>query len=107
MKKSVLRIAIKLPKYVGIFLSSLIILYFVSSVIFSLIPVNRTAEKEEFENIYLLSNGVHAGIVLPIANEYIDWKEYVFISESIVERVQYIGFGWGDKAFYLKHSGVV
>lgn len=53
--------------------------------------------------IYIKSNGVHTDIVVPIKTEYKDWSEKVKFDHiaSKDSTMQFIGFGWGDKGFYL------
>lgn len=53
--------------------------------------------------IYIKTNGVHTDIVVPIRNEYKDWSEKVQFAhiKSQDSTMKYIGFGWGDKGFYL------
>jgi uncharacterized protein (TIGR02117 family) len=53
--------------------------------------------------IYILTNGVHTDIVVPVKNEQMDWsKELKF--ENTVDKdtaANFVGMGWGDKGFYL------
>lgn len=53
--------------------------------------------------IYIKTNGVHTDIVVPVKNEYKDWSEKIKFSQikSQDSTMQFIGFGWGDKGFYL------
>lgn len=54
--------------------------------------------------VYLLSNGAHTDIVLPVRNHIIDW-DTVFPSGNTLARdttLPYLGIGWGDKGFYLE-----
>ena len=81
-----------------------IILYLVSAFVLSRIPVNsEDKDKNEDVTIYIKTNGVHTDIVVPIKTEFKDWSEKVQFShiKSQDSTMQYIGFGWGDKGFYL------
>lgn len=53
--------------------------------------------------IYIKSNGVHTDIVVPIKTEYKDWSTKIKFEHipSKDSKMQFIGFGWGDKGFYL------
>ena len=70
----------------------------------SRITVNKNAENQPKEiSIYILTNGVHTDLVLPIKNETKDWsKEIKFENTNAKDSTSnYIAFGWGDKGFYL------
>lgn len=70
----------------------------------SIIAVN---DNESLENkritIYILSNGVHTDIVVPLKNEIKDWsKEISYLQTKAKDStLQNLAFGWGDKGFYL------
>ena len=70
----------------------------------SIIVVNNN---EEVENkkipIYILSNGVHTDIVVPLKNEIKDWSKEISHSQTKAQDTtrQNLAFGWGDKGFYL------
>ncbi len=53
--------------------------------------------------IYILTNGVHTDIVLPVKNQLIDWSTMVKFQNTISKdtSAQYAAMGWGDKGFYL------
>ena len=73
------------------------------SIILSVIPANKNF-RETFNSsyeIWIKSNGVHLDIVLPIKNKFTDWNNVLLIPNNIKDEVQYIGFGWGDKEFYI------
>lgn len=80
------------------------ILYFLTERILS-----RIAARVEPSNlpqsvaVYIMSNGVHTDIVLPVKNELKDWST-LFPFYNIVSKdtaYAYVGIGWGDKGFYL------
>lgn len=52
---------------------------------------------------YILSNGVHTDIVVPVRNTQVDWTQWVAYTDTPVPDTTrgYVGFGWGDKGFYL------
>ena len=88
----------------GIF--SFIALYITSVLLISKIAVNSDAAQTEEQDaipIYILSNGVHTDIVVPIKNEIKDWRKQIQFSQtkSKDSLMNFIAFGWGDKGFYL------
>ena len=87
-------------RMISIFIS-LISMYMILSLIFSIIPVNRDVESNNEIDIYIISNGVHLDIVMPLKNEIKDWTTEIWIDNSIVQSANYISFGLGDKGFYL------
>ncbi len=77
----------------------LVLLYFVSALILSLLKTHPQklsciADKE----MYITTNGVHLDIILPLEN--IDPE--LLRNLEIVPGSRFVAFGWGDKDFYLK-----
>ena len=94
-------------KYIGFTLLgiiSFILIYVMISFGLSKIEVNSDVanNKKEVE-IFILTNGVHTDIVVPIKNEIKDWsKEIQFQqTQSKDSLMNYLSLGWGDKGFYL------
>ena len=44
---------------------------------------------------------MHLDIILPINNQYLNWGDVLLTPDEIKDDVQYVGFGWGDKEFYI------
>ncbi|WP_269225449.1 TIGR02117 family protein [Flavobacterium eburneipallidum] len=83
---------------------SFLFLYVVSTLLISKISVNSDVSQKDKEiEIFILSNGVHTDIVVPIKNEFKDWSKEILIEQtkSKDSLVNYLAFGWGDKGFYL------
>jgi len=81
---------------------ALVCFYFLCIVTFSPIKVNTDA-KEGKVPMYLLSNGVHTDLVLPVSTSIVNW-EHFFPFENTrgkIKEAKWIAFGWGDKGFYL------
>src|SRR5680860_1356541 len=79
------------------------LLYFVAAFIGSVVPVNRNAEEgNKGIEIFILNNGVHTDIAVPIETETINWTNVVKFEHTIIpqEKAAYIAFGWGDLGFY-------
>ena len=71
----------------------------------SFVSVNKdVSENQEEIPIYILTNGVHTDIVLPIKNEHHDWSNQLKFehTKSKDTMYQYVALGWGDKGFYLE-----
>lgn len=53
--------------------------------------------------IYILTNGMHTDLVLPIKSAQIDWSQEIPFENTLSKRTnfQYLSVGWGDKGFYL------
>lgn len=75
--------------------------YVVLAVVLSLIPVNSDNDRVDGPGIYLLSNGVHCDIILPIRNDIKDWTTDFPVRSEMPYLPKYIGFGFGDRDFYI------
>ena len=99
-----MKILKKLLKYFAIFILSLFA-YLLIVTLLSFVSVNEdvTVNHEEIP-IYILTNGVHTDIVLPIKNEHHDWSSQLKFehTKSKDTTYQYVALGWGDKGFYLE-----
>lgn len=64
---------------------------------------NKMIQKTPGIDIYILSNGVHTDIVVPVKNEIFDWTTKVSpeLTLSKNNKLNYLAIGWGDKGFYL------
>ena len=94
----------KLLKYLAIFILSLVT-YLLIVTLLSFVSVNKdVSENQEEIPIYILTNGVHTDIVLPIKNEHQDWSNQLKFehTKSKDTTYQYVALGWGDKGFYLE-----
>ncbi|WKK58119.1 TIGR02117 family protein [Sphingobacterium sp. BN32] len=91
--------------YILIGLIAFAALYFGADALLSRIPSPKSQSLSLPLEIdaYVLSNGVHTDIVLPIKDDLQDWTT-VFPIENTKGRnsdQRYISIGWGDKGFYL------
>lgn len=85
-------------------LLSLIFIYVILSILIPYIPVQAKATPEQKTVTgFIMTNGVHTDIVVPIKTEYMDWQTKFPSENTLSQRTdyQYIGIGWGDKGFYL------
>lgn len=81
-----------------------LMLYLVIGFGLSKITVHHEPDAPEEMAIYILTNGVHTDIVMPVKTEYIDWSEKIAYrhTKTANNSHSYIAMGWGDKGFYLK-----
>jgi hypothetical protein len=81
-----------------------VIVYIVAVLLLSRIPVNsdRTHDAAEIP-VYIMTNGVHTDIVVPVKNAIVDWTREIRFGHTRSQDsiANYIAFGWGDKGFYL------
>lgn len=85
-------------------LVSFIGIYLLAAWLLSKVPVNAGAAKpQDGIPIYLLSNGVHTDLVLPLAITEHDWRS--LLDQNLLAEpdslARWVAFGWGDKGFYL------
>ncbi|TBW28496.1 TIGR02117 family protein [Gramella sp. KN1008] len=90
-----------LQKAVAILLLPAVI-YALMVLIGGLIPVNEASEHTGPVKIYLVQNGSHTDIVVPIANEIINWEKIILPEHfpAWSPDTKYYSFGWGDREFY-------
>lgn len=70
----------------------------------SIVPANRDAiQPERGVTIYVYTNGVHSGLVLPTVNALHDWRGRVPARDLPDPRYagDWLIFGWGQRDFYL------
>lgn len=96
----------KLLKFTGLFLLGLIVfvgLYILAGLGLGRIGVAEEPNAKDEMSIYILTNGVHTDLVMPIKTTIIDWSEKVKFENTKSKRTDYnyLAIGWGDKGFYL------
>lgn len=100
MLKQILR---TMGRVLGAFIA-LIGLYLLAAFVLSRIPVAAEEGGGNDVAIYILSNGVHTDIVVPVRTRQMDWSGLVPYRNTIGQdsSAAWVGFGWGDKGFYLE-----
>jgi uncharacterized protein (TIGR02117 family) len=80
-----------------------IILYCTAAYCLSRIPVPAQNTSAKQIAIYIITNGVHTDIVMPIYHPSKDWNKIVHFTDTKGKdsSAAYIAMGWGDKGFYL------
>ena len=104
MSKLFLKILMYAGYTFGIFFC-LILLYLLAAYILSRISVNgNMVSLENSMELYILTNGVHTDLVVPIKSNEIDWSKVIKFENTLSKDtlMKYIAFGWGDKGFYLE-----
>lgn len=78
-------------------------LYLFSAWSLSKITISAEPVTTQDVTIYILTNGVHTDIVVPVRNEQIDWSKELKFENTVGKDTvaSYVGMGWGDKGFYL------
>jgi uncharacterized protein (TIGR02117 family) len=89
---------------IGLAIVALPLLYFAAALIGSLVPLNSAwREPADGETVYLISNGVHTDLILPVAAEGLDWRPLLprrdFADPD--PAAQWIAFGMGERRVYL------
>ncbi|WPV02844.1 TIGR02117 family protein [Mucilaginibacter sp. cycad4] len=78
-------------------------LYLFSAVILSVWSVKKEPVISNDLAIYILTNGDHTDIVVPVKNAITDWSKEISYQNTVAKDTtnQYLAIGWGDKGFYL------
>lgn len=102
-----MKIAKKILKITGLTILTLVCLigiYLGSAYVLSRMSVDRENQTQNDMTIYILTNGVHTDLVLPIKTAQIDWSQEVKFANTTGKDslFEYVAFGWGDKGFYLE-----
>lgn len=99
MKKFILVVLKTIWAIIGIIAIYLICVFLIPYIEVPAKPVN------EPKNItaYILTNGVHTDLVMPVKSEEIDWSQSIPFENTLSKRTdyKYLSVGWGDKGFYL------
>jgi uncharacterized protein (TIGR02117 family) len=86
-------------------LVALLAVYGAAGVIGSAIPSNPTWKQAPTGvRIYVIDNGIHTDLVLPVAAEGIGWSDLVrpdHLGDPRRAATSHLAFGWGDRDFYL------
>lgn len=96
----------KLWKFIGWTLLSIVLFfafYFAAAFGLGRMGVAEETGAKDEVSIYILTNGVHTDLVLPIRNEAINWSDKVKFENTKRKQTDFnfMAIGWGDKGFYL------
>jgi uncharacterized protein (TIGR02117 family) len=80
-----------------------ILLYLLSAFLFSIWTVKKETTTSNDVAIYILTNGDHTDIVVPVKNGITDWSREISYENTVSGDTtgKYLAIGWGDKGFYL------
>jgi uncharacterized protein (TIGR02117 family) len=96
----------RIAKMTALALLSLVVAYAAAGLIGGLIPVNRGwRPPSSGVTIYIESNGIHTGLVLPKVAAGIDWRLRVPAADLRDPRYaeyDHVAVGWGERTFYLE-----
>ncbi|HEY3385261.1 MAG TPA: TIGR02117 family protein [Saprospiraceae bacterium] len=78
--------------------------YMLCAIILSGIEVKAEPETTHDVEIYIVTNGVHADIVVPIRAEQMDWSKQILFAHTREQDslASFVSFGWGDRQFYIE-----
>ena len=83
----------------------LAVLAYIAILLIGLIPVNNDfVPAENGVTIYVISNAVHADIIVPCENEVFNWNEPFGTTDFVgdVTGESHVAIGWGDRGFFLE-----
>lgn len=100
LPKAILKYTLRI---VLIFLGG-ILFYLLIAFVFSRISLSGREDANKDIAIYILTNGVHSDLVVPIQSDVYDWSQQVSAKYTRSQRTDftYLALGWGDKGFYLE-----
>jgi uncharacterized protein (TIGR02117 family) len=89
--------------YVLLGFTGLLALYLLLAVVLSAISVNKNLAPSNNVAIYMITNGDHVDIVVPVKNNLKDWsKELKYNNTKGKDTTAgYVAIGWGNKDFFL------
>jgi uncharacterized protein (TIGR02117 family) len=79
-------------------------LYLFAALIGSLIPLNRSwHEPASGQTVYLISNGIHTDLILPVAAQGLDWRPLLPARDFARPdpAALWVAFGMGERRVYL------
>ncbi len=102
----ILRRTGQMVRAVGVALLLVVGVYATAGMIGGSIPANAGwRQPADGVRIYVEDNGIHTGIVLPVAAAGVDWRGTFPASDLADPRYanfDHIAVGWGDRAFYVE-----
>lgn len=100
------KMAVAWAKRIAAGLAATLILYLTAGLIGGAIPVHRDwRQPANGVTIWVESNGIHTGIVVPKVAAGVDWRALAKPGDLRDPRYagyDHLSFGWGERAFYLE-----
>lgn len=82
-----------------------ILLAYLAILLIGLVPTNNAFQPtQDGVTIFIVSNAVHADVIVPANNESINWHDEFDDSDFRADRSQttHVAIGWGDRGFFLE-----
>lgn len=83
----------------------IVILYLILSAVIPFFGKHKSFRNESAGiEIQVISDGIHMDLILPAQNEWMDWWSFLDAKDygETLDQMTHLGFGWGDKGFYLE-----
>lgn len=83
-----------------------VLLYLAAAFLLPSIAVEEEPASSNELTVYVITNGTHTDLVLPVRTTQIDWTQKIRHEHTTAADSSFgwIGIGWGDKGFYLEIS---
>lgn len=103
-KRSLLKRLLRSALFIVLSFIAFVALYWVTELGLSNITVAKEKGQPDEMTIYIINNGAHTDIVMPVKSAWVDWSTLLPYSDTKGNDTskQFIGMGWGDKGFYLE-----
>ncbi|GAA4297837.1 TIGR02117 family protein [Nibribacter koreensis] len=90
--------------YVFLSICAFVLVYFLVAFILSRWGVDKEPQTRQEVTMYILTNGVHTDLVVPVKHELFDWNKFINYQHTKGKDSthNWVAFGWGDKGFYLE-----
>ena len=97
-----LHILIRIPLLVVESFIALLVIYQILLLFCMIVPVNTSGNQCSDYKCYVVSNGVHTDICIPVSSSP-EIRALIDVTgfDAPPKEVVYLGIGWGDKGFYL------
>ena len=94
---------LSIVKIFFLFFIGFVLIYLIVEFSLSRIPVSGESANNKSIVIYIITNGDHTDIVVPVKSSQIDWGKKIKFSNTTSRDTtySYLAIGWGDKGFYL------
>lgn len=97
----------KILKITGLILGAFVLFvscYLAAAYLLSRWSVEGSPSRDAKIPVYILTNGVHTDIVVPVRTPQTDWSLLIPFANTHRRdtAAPWLGFGWGDKGFYLE-----
>jgi uncharacterized protein (TIGR02117 family) len=94
---------LKIILYTALGLIGFVAVYLIAAFTIPTLSVSAETVSDKNITIYILTNGVHTDIVVPLKTADKDWSKEISFKNVVKPDINatWVAFGWGDKGFYL------